>query len=466
MESSPRLSLAYLSPQQAQKHVTVNEALRRLDALVSLAVRSRSLAAQPATPAEGDAYILPAAPSGAAWGAFAPGDIAAFQDGAWANIAPVEGLRAFVIDEALLFVFTAGAWNSIGGGAGNPVTFGVNATPDVTNRLAVKSNAVLFSHDDVTPGSGDMRHAINKSAAAKTASHIFQSGFSGRAELGLIGDDNFRLKFSADGASWHDAFTGYAATGQIEFKTHTGIGIAPPGDFWNTAVPSLFMPYGYFGTNGSFGLGLWWNGYRNNGGGWTSLAINGFSHGAGLELGSSGLNLRWENPVAASIPVIRLQVQSTNVSPGLDNALSCGTASLRWSQVYAASGTINTSDARDKELAGALDDAETRVAQRLLSAIGKFRWKDAIARKGGGARLHIGLTAQAVHEAFAAEGLDAARYGVWCEDEIFQTIDDPEKGVDLRPTGETRQGLRYDQLMTFLIAALASSLAGKGGAPR
>ena len=68
MDASPRFSLAYLQGQQAQKHVTVNEALRRLDALVSLSVKSRTTSAEPASPMEGDAYIITASPTGAAWG--------------------------------------------------------------------------------------------------------------------------------------------------------------------------------------------------------------------------------------------------------------------------------------------------------------------------------------------------------------------------------------------------------------
>lgn len=216
MESSPRLSLAYLTPQQAQKHVTVNEALRRLDALVSLAVRSRTTDAQPATPAEGDAYIMTAAPSGAAWGAFAPGDVAVFQDGAWTSITPVEGLRAFVIDEAAFLVHD-GAWSRVG--SQQPV-FGVNAAADATNKLAVRSNAVLFDAQDAAEGgTGDTQIKVNKEAAGDTASHLFMTGFSGRAEFGLTGDDDFHLKVSADGAAWKEALV-VKPDGKLGFGTN------------------------------------------------------------------------------------------------------------------------------------------------------------------------------------------------------------------------------------------------------
>ena len=61
MTTSPRLGLPYLQGNQTQKHVTFNEALGRLDALVQLAVISAAVREQPATPGEGDLEIVPEA---------------------------------------------------------------------------------------------------------------------------------------------------------------------------------------------------------------------------------------------------------------------------------------------------------------------------------------------------------------------------------------------------------------------
>lgn len=218
MESSPRLSLPYLAPQQAQKHVTVNESVRRLDALVGLAVLSRTTDAEPADPGEGDAYLITAGATGDAWSAFAENTIAAFQDGAWAEIAPQTGLRAYIVDEAGLAVFDGAAWTGVGGSESAP-KFGVNTLADATNRLAVKANAALFSHDDVTPGSGDMRCLVNKSAVAKTASVLFQTAFSGRAEFGLVGDDDFHMKVSPDGAAFHEGVKIRGSDGKVSFPS-------------------------------------------------------------------------------------------------------------------------------------------------------------------------------------------------------------------------------------------------------
>ena len=225
MEKTPRLALDYVLPQQAQKHVTVNDGLRRLDALVQLAVVSRTVAAEPAAPADGDAYILPAGKTGAHWSAMAAQSIAAFQDGAWTEIAPRDGFLAYVADENAFYRRAAGNWGAFSGAAAESAPkFGVNATADATNRLAVKSDASLFSHDDVTPGSGDHKAKINKSAAGKTASLVFQDASSGRAEIGLVGDDNLHVKVSADGAAWADAIVIDRTSGNV------GVGSAPIAD--------------------------------------------------------------------------------------------------------------------------------------------------------------------------------------------------------------------------------------------
>jgi hypothetical protein len=210
MDTTARLGLPYLLPNQAQKHVTLNEALGRLDILVQQTVISSQTAVQPATPEEGDTYILPASPSGADWSLAAEGDIAAFADGVWLFLTPQPGWRAYDLELVIVLERTGAGW-------GTPVAaqLGVNTSADATNRLAVKSDAVLLSHDDVTPGSGDLRTLLNKATAGGTASLILQTGFSGRAEFGLTGTDDVRLRVSADGTAWLDAIEVDRVTGRV-----------------------------------------------------------------------------------------------------------------------------------------------------------------------------------------------------------------------------------------------------------
>ena len=108
MDATSNLSLPFIIAAQAQKHVTHNEALRALDAVVQLSVLDKDLAAPPGSPAEGARYIVGPSPTGA-WAGQA-GRIAAFQDGAWAFYAPQEGWLAWVADEDRLYVWSGSAW--------------------------------------------------------------------------------------------------------------------------------------------------------------------------------------------------------------------------------------------------------------------------------------------------------------------------------------------------------------------
>ncbi len=200
MDTSARLNLPFLLPNQAQKHVTVNESLQRLDTLVQLSVISMVLTAPPPASSEGDIYILPAGVLSGAWSGATGGQIAALQDAAWSYVTPGEGWICYDQETGQSFRFLAGVWV-----ASTPVNgateLGINTSADPVNRLAVKSDAELLSHDDVTPGSGNARKIINKADAAATASTVFQSGFTGHAEIGLLGNNDLSFQVSQDGIS-------------------------------------------------------------------------------------------------------------------------------------------------------------------------------------------------------------------------------------------------------------------------
>ena len=133
-----------------------------------------------------------------------------------------------------------------------------------------------------------------------------------------------------------------------------------------------------------------------------------------------------------------------NVVPITDNTRALGSSGNRWSVVYAGTGTINTSDGDTKQDIAPLTAAEHATAVALKGLVRRFRFKDAVAAKGAAARVHIGVIAQDVQAAFAAQGLDAAAYGLFCSD----TWED-KAGVS-----HTRLGVRYDELLAFVVAAL------------
>ncbi|WP_440957401.1 DUF2793 domain-containing protein [Oceanicaulis sp. LC35] len=206
-QRTPRLELPWLMPAQAQKHVTVNQALARLDILVQAAVMSRSLNAQPAEPVEGEGYILPDGATGTDWSGQNAGMLMVFHEGVWTAIPPWAGMTIYVRDEAVSLVHDGTDWRPMHAQIrklDNQEGLGVGAVADGHNRVAIKSSGVLMSAEDA--GSGDIRLALNKSAPAATSSLLFQSGWSGRAEIGLAGDDALTMKVSDDGASWREAF--------------------------------------------------------------------------------------------------------------------------------------------------------------------------------------------------------------------------------------------------------------------
>jgi hypothetical protein len=221
MTDTPNLVLPYIEAAQAQKHVTHNEAIRALDALVHLTVVDRDLAAPPGSPVDGARYIVAASPTGA-WAGQA-GKIAAFQDGAWAFYTPREGWVTFIADEDALVVFNGTAWVAAGGSVNPTPLVGVNATADTTNRLAVSSPAVLLNHE----GAGHQLK-VNKNAATDTASLLFQTGFSGRAEMGTPGSDDFKFKVSSNGSTWHDAIVIDRTSGAVTMPNTSGGGSGPP----------------------------------------------------------------------------------------------------------------------------------------------------------------------------------------------------------------------------------------------
>ena len=207
-DTSALLGLPYLLPSQAQKHVTHNTALRLLDLLVQTGFDGIDSETPPAVPAEGETHALGAAPTGD-WAGQAS-RIATFGDGAWMFLDPQTGWRAWDKAAALLRVWDGGAWVAVQKDQVDQL--GVNASADATNRLTVSAPATLLTN----AGAGHQLK-INKAGAGDTASLLMQSGWSGRAEIGLVGTDDLAVKVSDDGVTFRTAFSAAAASGVVDF---------------------------------------------------------------------------------------------------------------------------------------------------------------------------------------------------------------------------------------------------------
>ncbi|CAD7042073.1 hypothetical protein REJC140_01088 [Pseudorhizobium endolithicum] len=244
-DTTPKLNLPFILPAQAQKHVTHNEALLALDTLVQLTIAGE-LTGPPQTPAEGEAFLV-GWPATGEW-AGKEGMVASLQDGSWSFHRPTIGCRAWFTGSSEMKVLAEDGWRSVLPDHGLFETVGINAQGDATNRLALSSPASLFNH-----AGGGHQLKINKESAADTASLLFQTGFTGRAEIGLAGSDALSIKVS-DGITWRTGLS-LDAAGRV-FRPHqpvmrayrTGTTMSPPD--------GQFSGFTAFGINqGGFSLG-------------------------------------------------------------------------------------------------------------------------------------------------------------------------------------------------------------------
>ncbi|MCF6292302.1 MAG: DUF2793 domain-containing protein [Robiginitomaculum sp.] len=184
MNKTPNLDLTYLVEAQAQKHVTVNQAIRSLDALVQLNVVERGLLTPPTTPVNGTSYLIGTAAT-EDW-VNQDQNVASYQDGAWEFHTPKNGWIAWVLSEGILCVFNGSAWT------------------DLPNAMFAAQPAGYLQRLSRTSDNDDA--AIN-----------YQTGFQTHALAGLLGDTNYTVKVSPDGILFTDAIVVENTTGTVTF---------------------------------------------------------------------------------------------------------------------------------------------------------------------------------------------------------------------------------------------------------
>jgi hypothetical protein len=163
--------------------------------------------------------------------------------------------------------------------------------------------------------------------------------------------------------------------------------------------------------------------------------------------------------------------------PAQDNNSDLGVTNLRWDDIYATNGSIQTSDANEKQDVAALTATEMLVAARISAMFKTFRWIDSVTAKGDNARTHTGVIAQDVQAAFTAEGLEAGDYALFTSNTWWETQTDvpaveADEDNDIEaadaytrtdtydtlaeaPAGateRTRMGIRYPELLAFVGA--------------
>jgi Protein of unknown function (DUF2793) len=262
MDRTGRFDLPLIMPSQAQKHVTHNEALTLLDGLVHLVIKSSGDFFPPLSAVTDDAFIVGSPASGAWFGH--DGEIALNTDAGWRFSPAVRGMVALFSTEGELRIFESGLWHPAREYLGALLfnALGVNTEADLVNRLSVRSNAALFTAISAAiGGNGNIQVKLNKETLTDTASILFQDGFSGRAEIGLAGNDDFAIKVSPDGNVWHEALTISASNGAVSLpqdsvgnaslanmaqgrvKGRVSAGIGEPEDLTASQLTSLVEPF-------------------------------------------------------------------------------------------------------------------------------------------------------------------------------------------------------------------------------
>lgn len=337
MTQTTHLALPFIDAAQAQKHVTHNEALQLLDAVTQLSVIARNQSAPPASPAEGDRYLVGAAATGAFAGK--DGEVAAWLAGAWTFFAPRAGWLVYVAGEQMSLVYDGAGWLDAGlalRALQGLELLGIGTTADAVNRLAAKLNAALFAAKTIAEGGdGDLRVKLEKEGAGNTASQLYQTNWSGRAETGLLGDDSFHVKVSADGSSWKEAINVDNSTGHVSFPS--GVGDGSLAGFRNRL------------RNASFAIN------QRGVSGTVALAAGAYGHD-GVKAGASGATYSFsvaglDTTITISAGSLILPIEASLVEGGAYTLSHAGTAQARiWqgtgytgSGAYAACPIVLTS---------------------------------------------------------------------------------------------------------------------------
>ena len=181
-EESTRWKLPYILANQAQKHITHNEAIRLLDALIGCSVISRSVSSPPGSPSDADLYIV----GSGADGAWTDWDlnIAYYIDGAWMKIVPLEGMRAWVEDEGALAVYEDGDWTAYALGTEAVISRGAARSENrfgVAEELISGLSGATASSSFEIPNGSIVFGVSSRVVSAITGATSFDRGVSGEA---------------------------------------------------------------------------------------------------------------------------------------------------------------------------------------------------------------------------------------------------------------------------------------------
>lgn len=178
MSETFQFELPLVQASQAQKHVTVNEALARLDAVAQMQVLADDLTSPPGLPVDGEAYVVGAAATGD-WAGH-DGELAVFSNGGWVFLMPKAGWRAWNIDAGVEIMFDGVSWvqNAFLVSAGGAAT--LQRVVEIDHTVAAGASSIT---GNVIPS-----HAQVVGVTARVISEITGTGVASWS-LGVAGDE-------------------------------------------------------------------------------------------------------------------------------------------------------------------------------------------------------------------------------------------------------------------------------------
>jgi len=328
-------------------------------------------------------------------------------------------------------IYTSNAISEVGSGIF--AIQSVNSAGSALKPLGFRAEDIRFA----TGSAERTRIASNGTLYhGKTADSLNTGGLqtliSGQTSITQSYTEPLRLnRMSTEGAIQKFYYNG-AEVGSVGTNSGLFISSTYGTDSGIRFASSIIAPSTTTGANRDAAIDLGYSSSR-----FKDLYLSGKIYGSTLGIGDAGIQAdQYNNAVKPFRPDI--------TSGTSDNYLDLGTSSVRWVDIYATNGTIQTSDRNEKQDIESLTEAEERVAIAAKGLLKKFRWKSAVEDKGDDARIHFGIIAQDLQDAFEAEGLDAGRYGMFTSN--TWTNEDGEE--------QTRMGVRYSELLAFIISAI------------
>jgi len=293
----------------------------------------------------------------------------------------------------------------------------------------------------------------------------------------IINDSAANIDFRIEGATNANLLTVDAGDEAVRINTTAtapGAGNTNAGiEFREAGLAFFSSSSGYvnINTNGDGGQV-----FINNSGNANGI-IGSFDSGQNIFIGSGDTGVTFNPNVDGVLP------HNPTTNAQRDNAIDLGHPSYRFDDVYATNGTIQTSDENEKQNIAALTSAEITAAKAISKLFKTFKWKDKVTTKGDAARTHTGVIAQEVQAAMSAAGLDVTKYAFWCSNTWWETTTemaaveaDEDKGIKAIPahtrtdtyhteseapegaTKHTRLGVRYPELLAFVLADIETRL--------